>query len=110
MLNKLGHTPQTKEEIEVTLKSACAGQLHYLSDAQRKAVSAVHYSCMFQAFFIGTFFNFLVGLNENFLVYYFETDGMNDAFWLCPDPRSFGGNGTLDMCGNTFGDSPLDLK
>jgi hypothetical protein len=108
MLKKLGAPPQTKEEIGVTLKSACDGQLHYLTDEQRKAVNSVHNSCMFQAFFIGTFFNFLVGVNENILVWYYETDGMNDAYWTCTksagDPREWTGNISLALCGNTYGD------
>ena len=114
MLQKMGAETMSKAEIEVKLKEACAGQLHYLSEDQRKAVNSVHNSCMFQAFFIGTFFNFLVGANENVLVWYYETDGIGDAYWTCldnSDPRQWAGNVSLAECGNyVIDDSPFTVS
>ena len=54
---------------------------------------------MAQAFSIGIFFNAMVGLNENILMYYHETDGITDAYWTClsaqGDPRQWEGNISL---------------
>lgn len=47
MLEKMSK-PMDKEAIQNTLAQACAGQLHYLTDAQRKAVNNTHYWCMIQ--------------------------------------------------------------
>ena len=112
MLKSMGTLPQTREEIGITLKQACNGRLHYLTDDQRQAVNKVHNTVMFQAFLIGTLFNAAVGLNENFLVWYYETNGMQDAYWRCPevvgDPTLWDGNVSLATCGNVVSDDPFE--
>ena len=81
-----------KNMIQTTLERACAGQLHYLTNSQRKSVNSTHLWCCIQACFIGTFFTFWPGLFENFLVLEYETDGSADAYWTCPttigDPKA----------------------
>ena len=72
------------EALKEKVRDACAGKLHFLNDKQRRAVTKLHYGCVFQAALIGAVFTILPGLWENFLVYYFETDGMIDAYWTCP--------------------------
>ena len=73
---------------------ACEGRLHVLTGKQRRAVTKLHFGCVLQAALIGAVFTILPGLLENFLVYYFETDGMIDAYWTCPyETRGPGGRG-----------------
>ena len=44
MLEKMSK-PMDKAKIEATLQQACAGRLHYLTDAQRKSVRITHLWC-----------------------------------------------------------------
>lgn len=84
--------PQDPLSIKTTLKRACEGQLHYLTDEQRKNVRDAHLWCVLQACFIGSFCCFWPGLLENTLVEVYETDGVFDAYWMCNkvmgDPRA----------------------
>ena len=67
------------------VQQACAGKLHYLTDEQRRKVNVTHWWCVAQALFIGSFFTLWPGLLENFLVATYETDGVFDAYWTCPE-------------------------
>lgn len=83
-----------KEALKAKVVEACEGRLHFLTGQQRRAVTKLHYGCVLQAALIGAMFTILPGLLENFLVYYFETDGMIDAYWTCPyETRGPGGRG-----------------
>ena len=84
MLEKM-KTDMDKEETEQRLSQACAGTLHDLTIEQRRSVKITHNWCMAQACFIGTFFTFWPGLFENFLVLKYETDGVAQAYWTCPE-------------------------
>ena len=52
VLEKMGNQKMERREIRHALDQACAGQLHYLTDDQRKRVNRLHLSCVFQAFLI----------------------------------------------------------
>lgn len=83
MLRTMEKPPPDRQQIRETLGQACNGRLHYLTDVQRKNILSTHWWCVFQALFIGSFFTFWPGLFENYLVYTLETDGVNDAYWMC---------------------------
>ena len=85
MLQKMKQHKLERKEIMSTVADGCAGQLHFLSDQQRKKVNSVHYACVLQAFLIGATFSGFPGMWENYLVYEFETDGVVDAYWTCPN-------------------------
>eukprot|EP01043_Picozoa_sp_COSAG02_P038526 COSAG02_NODE_2978_length_7629_cov_3.880478_6_plen_589_part_00 len=83
-----------KDALKAKVVLACEGRLHVLTGKQRRAVTKLHFGCVLQAALIGAVFTILPGLLENFLVYYFETDGMIDAYWTCPyETRGPGGRG-----------------
>ena len=52
VLEKMGNEKMERHEMRHTLDQACAGQLHYLTDDQRKRVNRLHLSCVLQAFVI----------------------------------------------------------
>ena len=52
VLEKMGNEKMERRDIRHALDQACAGQLHYLTDDQRKRVNRLHLSCVFQAFLI----------------------------------------------------------
>jgi hypothetical protein len=76
--------PMDRDAIKKTLDQACSGQLHYLTDEQRHNVTVTHWWCVAQALFIGSFFTLWPGMLENLLISTYETDGVLDAYWTCP--------------------------
>ena len=85
MLEKMRQEPQSRDKIRQTLDQACAGRLHYLTEAQRRSVRASHIACVLQAAAIAFVFTALPGLWECWLVLHYETDGVLDAYWTCPE-------------------------
>jgi hypothetical protein len=103
-----------EEAIKRKVLEVCEGKLHFLTPKQRRSVTLLHYSCVMQAICIGAVFTILPGLLENFLCYYYETDGMIDAYWTCPfETRGNEGGGrgsdigSTDWIGGTFV-APID--
>lgn len=102
-------------EIKEKVREVCEGKLHYLTPQQRSNVTKLHYYCVLQAFLIGTVFTIIPNMAENFLCYYFETDGLIDAYWTCPyETRGAEGGGRGPDLGDTewIGGSfvaPLDV-
>ena len=85
LLRSMGAEEQSKEDIRKTLDQACAGQLHYLTPAQRANVTSVHFWCVFQAFLIAFATCGTAGAWENFLTSHFRTDGKFDLYDSCPE-------------------------
>lgn len=81
----MGSVPLTKEQTRKTLDQACAGELHYLTDEQRKAVNSLHFACVVQAGVIALVTCGCAGMWENWLVLEYETDGVKWAYWTCND-------------------------
>ena len=73
-----------KPQLHRKVADGCEGLLHYLTDEQRSAVYWTHWSCVAQACLIGVVFTALPGLIENYLGWWFETDGLTNAYWTCP--------------------------
>lgn len=51
-LEKMGRKPMERKDIRHALDQACHGQLHHLTDEQRRDINRLHQSCVFQAFSI----------------------------------------------------------
>jgi Ca2+-binding EF-hand superfamily protein len=85
LLKSMGEDEQSKDDIRKVLDQACAGQLHYLTPAQRASVSSVHYWCVFQAFMIATITCGIAAAWENLMTSYYQTDGAFDVYSSCPD-------------------------
>ena len=79
LLEGMGSVPLTKEQTRRTLDQACAGELHYLTDQQRKAVNSLHIACVVQACVIACITCGCAGMWENWLVLEYETDGVKWA-------------------------------
>ena len=75
-----------KDEIRKVLDQACAGQLHHLTDEQRKSINSSHRWVVFQAFMIGLVTAAIAAGWENYLTTVFDTDGVNiDPYWSCQE-------------------------
>jgi hypothetical protein len=106
-----------QEALKGKVVEACEGRLHFLTTQQRRDVMKLHYGCVLQAFLIGAVFTILPGLLETFLIYYYETDGMIDAYWTCPyETRTTDGGGrgpdvgTTEWIGGSFEEPYADFQ
>jgi Ca2+-binding EF-hand superfamily protein len=85
ILESMGSETMSKDDIRAVLDQACAGKLHYLTDEQRKKVTRLHYSCVFQAFMLGMVTCAIAGAWENYMVMTLGTDGAKDAYFTCAE-------------------------
>eukprot|EP01050_Picozoa_sp_SAG11_P006515 SAG11_NODE_508_length_8874_cov_5.205812_5_plen_133_part_00 len=76
-----------------------------MTDMQRKNMETIHMSCVLQAAVIAVVFAGAPCAVEMWTIYEFDTDGVVDAYWMCP--QTFGdptappwgvGNLTLENC------------
>lgn len=75
-------TPMDKADTKMVIDRAVVGHLHWLSDMQKHKMAIVHAFCMFQACSIGFFSSIATCSMENFLGYYYETDGAMDFYCI----------------------------
>eukprot|EP01052_Picozoa_sp_SAG31_P016836 SAG31_NODE_1130_length_9750_cov_9.716299_2_plen_660_part_00 len=104
--------PLTSAEQRERLQLTAEGRLHKFTDNQAAVAQQTRRNVMCFAFLIGLSTNLPVGLWENYVIYATESNGIQDAYFVCNDlpapglSRPDGGESVVvDELGLSFGDT-----